>query len=163
MAAYIPHDAGGPRLPGESRYAQLCDALEQSRIERAARREECFAFIERTIHGLIEHLEIPSELVLMAPPDGPPGRELTIGAATRLSDDGFWQTGVHLKIEGKSFGSPSLIVALVLHVKKQGDGFLFKLTPDGLTLHVSDDRDADASEVHEFVFRRLLDSLRFPA
>jgi len=162
MAAYITNEAEGPGISSESRYEQLCDALARARTERAARREECFAFIERTIQGLIEHLEIPSELVLLAPPDGTPGEELTVGAATRLGHDGFWQTGVHLKIEGKSFGSPSLIVALVLHVKKQEGAFLFKLTPDGPTLKVSDDPDADATEVHEFVFHRLLDSLRVP-
>ena len=139
--------------------AAFFDLLE----ERVARRDECFAFIERMVQGLIEHLKIPSDLVRLAPPSGPPGDEpLTVGAATTLGEDGFWQTGLHLTIGGRSFGSAALVVALIFHVKKKDGTFLFKLAPDGDTLKVSDDPDADVSEAHDFVFHKLLDSLRVP-
>jgi hypothetical protein len=163
MSAAAASEAGGPILTSDSRYDRLCDALAQSRAERVARRDECFAFIERLVQGLIEHLRIPSDLVRLAPPSGPASREpLTVGAASVLGDDGFWQTGVHLTIGGQTFGSAKMVVALVFHVKKKNGTFWFKLAPDGETLKISDDLDADTTEVHEFVFNQLLDSLRVP-
>jgi hypothetical protein len=160
---YVTREPQGPVLTSDSRYEQLCDALVQARAERVARRDECFAFIERLVQGLIDHLAIPSDLMRLAPPIGVPGDDpLTVGAASTLGEDGYWQTGLHLTIGGQAFGSPSLVVALVLHVKKKDGVFLFKLAPDGPTLKISEEPDADASEAHDFIFQQLLDSLRIP-
>ena len=67
----------------DSRYEQLCDALAQTRAERVARRDECFAFIERMVQGLIEHLKIPSDLVRLTPPSGPPSEPCGTSDAAR--------------------------------------------------------------------------------
>lgn len=163
MAVYVAREPQAPVSTRDSRYEQLCEALAHARAERTARRDECFSFIERMVQGLIEHLKIPSELVCLVPPAGRPGNEpLTVGAASTLGENGFWQTGVHLTIGGRKFGSAALVVTLVFHVKKKDGTFLFKLAPDGETLKVPDDPDADASEAHDFIFHKLLDSLRVP-
>jgi hypothetical protein len=165
MAAFLTQEAERPVLVDDSRYVQLCEALSRARAERVARRDECFAFIERFIQGLIQYLKIPLDLVRLAPPSGessPNDAPLTVGAASMLGEDGYWQTGLQLKIGGQTPGAVAVVVALVLHIKKKDRNFLFKLMPDGPAIKISDAPGADASHAHDFVFQQLLDSLRGP-
>jgi hypothetical protein len=163
MAADLAREARGPVFVADSRYGQLCEALVRARAERVARRDECFAFIERFIHGLIDFLRIPRDRVRLAPANGgaADGR-LTLGAATSLGEDGFWRTGLQLTIGGGAPGTVSVVIPLVLHIKKKDRNFQFKLMPDGMPLEISAAPDADASHAYDFVFQRLLDAMRSP-
>ena len=139
-----------------SRYGQLCDALSHSRAARASKREECFSFVERFVQGLIRYLEIPPELVRLALPDASPDEApLTVSGASSLAEDGFWQTGLNLTIRGRSGRPPSVVVTLVLHVKKNGV-FSFKVLPEGPVLRIDDAPDADLSPAYDLVFQQLL-------
>jgi hypothetical protein len=164
MTANLVGDAQALVLKDVSRYRQLCDALSHSRAARASQRDECFAFIERFVQGLIRFLKIPPEHVRLAPPDGSRDEgPLTVSAASSLAEDGFWRTGLHLTICGPAPGALSVVVALVLHVKKREKNFLFKLCSDGPAIEIPDASDTDSSPAYDFVFQRLLTSLRAPA
>jgi len=147
-----------------SRYGQLCDALSHSRAARASQRDECFSFVERFAQGLIQFLEIPPDLVRLALPDGSLDEApLTVSGASSLAEDGFWQTGLNLTIRGRAGRSPSVVVTLVLHVKKKDGVFSFKLLPDGPILRIADTPDADLSPAYDLVFQQLLTWLQTPA
>jgi hypothetical protein len=148
----------------DSRYGQLCDALSHSRAARASQREECFAFVERFVQGLIQYLEIPPDLVRLALPDGSLDEApLTVSGASSLGEDGFWQTGLNLTIRGRAGRSPSVAVTLVLHVKKKKGLFSFKLFADGPILRIDEAPDADLSPAFDLVFQQLLTWLRSTA
>lgn len=150
--------SGAPRE--RSRCGQLCDALSHSRAARASRRDECFSFVEHFVQGLIRFLEIPSDLVRLAHPDGPRDEApLTVSGASSLAEDGFWRTGLNLTIRGRAGRSPSVVVTLVLHVKKNGE-FSFKLFPDAPVLRIADAPDANLSPAYDLVFQQLLTWLR---
>ena len=147
-----------------SRYGQLCDALSHSRAARASQRDECFSFVERFAQGLIQFLEIPPDLVRLALPDGSLDEApLTVSGASSLAEDGFWQTGLNLTIRGRAGRSPSVVVTLVLHVKKKDGVLSFKLFPDGPILRIADASGADLSPAYDLVFQQLLTWLHSPA
>lgn len=164
MAADLAHEGQPAVLNDVSRYRQLCEALSHARAARASRRDECFAFIERFVQGLIRFLKIPPEFVRLAPPDGRRDEgALTVSAASSLGEDGFWRTGLHLTICGRAPRTCSVVVALVLHTKKQGEHFHLKLSSEGPEVSIRDVPDADFSPAYDFVFQRLLSSLQSPA
>jgi hypothetical protein len=151
-------------LVEDSRYEKLCAALARARAERVARRDECFAFIERFVQGLIRFLKVPPDRVQLAPADGAaPNGPLTVGAASSLAEDGYWKTGLHFTIGGDAPGAVSVVVALVLHIKKKERNFLFKLMPDAAPLKLASVPDAKPSDAYDFVFQQLLDSMGSPA
>jgi hypothetical protein len=164
MAADLASRGQASVFDGVSRYRQLCDALAHARAARAAQRDECFAFIERFVQGLIRFLNIPAEHVRLAPADGArDAGPLTVSAASSLAEDGFWNTGLHLTICAEAAGTPSVAVPLVLHIKKQETRFLFKLFSEGPEIEIADGPGADPSPAYDFVFQQLLNSLRAPA
>jgi hypothetical protein len=145
-------------LEGVSWCRQLCDALTHA---RAARRDECFVFIERFVQGLILFLEIPAEHVRLVSADGScDAGPLTVSTASSLAEDGFWNTGLHLTFCGEAPGTSSVAVLLVLHVKKKEEKFLFKLFSEGPEIEIADGPGADPLPAYDFVFQQLLASLR---
>ena len=164
MAPNLAREGQASVFKDDSRYRQLVDALSYSRAARASQRDQCFAFIERFVQGLIGFLTIPSDHVRLAPPDGPHDEDaLTVSAASSLAEDGYWRTGLHLTINGQAPGKLSVVVALVLHIKKQEEHFLFKLCSNGPAIEIPDAPDADTSLAYDFVFQQLLTSLGAPA
>jgi len=161
MTANLARDVQGPVSVDISRYDQLCDALVHSRALRVSERDECFAFIERFVQGMIRFLKIPPHRVKLAAPDGQHDEgPLTVSAASSLGEDGFWQTGLNLTVCDQAPGAVSVVVTLVFHIRKKEKTFLFKLFSDGPALEIPDARDADPSPAYDFVFRQLLASLR---
>jgi hypothetical protein len=164
MPGHLARESQGTVFVEDSRYEQLCAALARARTERVARRDECFAFIECFVGGLIRFLEVPPDCVRLAPADGSTcAGPLTVGAASSLGEDGTWQTGLQLDIGAGATGAASVVVALVLHIQKKERNFLFKLRPDAAPRTLSGAPDADRSEVYDFVFQQLLASMRGPA
>ena len=164
MAVDLVRDPQSAVFIEDSRYEQLCSASARARAERVARRDECFAFIERFVHGLIRFLKAPPDRVRLAPADGSaPDAPLTVGGASSLGEDGYWKTGLHLSIGGDAPGAVSVVVALVLHIKKKERNFLFKLMPDAAPLKLAGVPEVEPSDAYDFVFQQLLDSMGSPA
>jgi hypothetical protein len=161
MSADLAEEAPASVATGGSRYNQLREAVSRSRATRASQRDECFAFIARFVRGLIRFLEVPPDLVRLGPPDDTHHIDsLTVSAASSLAEDGFWKTGIHLKICRQAAGSPSVVVTLVLHTRKTDGCFLLKLLPDAEALRIPDAADADLSPAYELVFQQILDWLQ---
>ncbi len=91
----------------QSRYEELCQALEKARDRFAAYRSECTFVASTLARGLVESAAWPPKLVAVEPPGG--GDPARPEDALVLVDDGFWALGLRLVLEVPK-GKDSILV-----------------------------------------------------
>lgn len=144
-----------------SKFQELCESYKTTRQNYFSYRDECLGFVNELVHRYKNYLEIPEGQFSYVPThkEPEPGKTYSLDGASHLNADGYWHSGLEIRLYEAPNVEPQATVRICLRVKKQEDKFDVKITSQNRHHIIASGNLQEHTEFFEYLQKQIRDSM----